>query len=261
MNHQDGHCATPGETIYVKSDSSVCVTIFPFGDPGSGTVMKPLCSMDLVPMLLTSSRSLVLVRGTVSGGTWTFTGQGGAALSIIGQNSGLIAGGASPAFSMQNASAYLRDLKLSLSATGISEQGGTLVLDGVTVDGSSNSSIGISVSGGVLSANKLTVDSWGGGGILLDGAAFDIRNATVTGNGPGIFNGLTQWGGVLINNPPGGSAKIQLSTVQNNMQTGITCSTATSGSGVLATGNTGSDINPTCGFSPCGTASSTCGAQ
>jgi hypothetical protein len=238
MSHQDGHCATAAETIYVKDDMSVCVTIFSPGDPGSGTILKPLCSMEPVPMLLSSTRSLVLVRGTATGGTWTFTGQG-VALSIVGQDSGLVAGGASPGFSIQSGSVYIRDLEISSSgSSGIAATGGTVAIRHVTVDGCKH------------------------GGILLDGASFDIEDSTVSNNMAGIFNAITSWGGILINNPPnGGLATLQLLSVQNNGQTGITCSTSIAATGVLASGNGGGDIIPTCGFSSCGAMSSTCGAQ
>jgi hypothetical protein len=42
-----------------------------------------------------------------------------------------------------------------------------------------------------------------GGGILLNGAAFDIKNTTVTGNGPATFGGATAWGGILVKTFPG----------------------------------------------------------
>ncbi len=67
-----------------------------------------------------------------------------------------------------------------------------------------------------------------------------------------------------MNNPPAGGAKsLQLVTVQNNKNTGITCSASsmTGATGVLATGNTGSDIAPACNFTSCSPASATCGAQ
>jgi hypothetical protein len=264
MSHQDGHCATPGETIYVKHDTSACVTIFPAGDPGSGTVMKPLCSMEPVPMLLSSTRSLVVVRGTVQGGTWTFSGQGGAALSIVGQNTGLIAGGASPGFSMQSGSVYVRDLEVSLSAsTAIEVGGGTLVLQGVTV--ATNTGTGISVAGGSLTTNKVTVDSCSGGGILLDGAAFDVENTTVSNCGPAQDPATSvAWGGIYVKSlPVTGSKALSLVTIENNKNTGIACvaSANLSATGVFAMGNTGIDIGSSCGVTKCPSPGPTCGAQ
>jgi hypothetical protein len=202
----------------------------------------------------------VLVRGTVPAGTWTFTGQGGAALSIVGQNSGLVASAASPGFAIQSGSAYVRDLTFSLSAsTGVDEKGGTLVLQGVKVDGSSNSGVGVSASGGMLSANKISVDSCSGGGLLLNGAAFDIENTTVTNNGPGA-QGTS--GGIMVTSlPTTGPAKLHLVTVQSNMGPGVSCSASIQGDGVLAVGNTPVQIASSCGVTSCATAGPTCGAQ
>jgi hypothetical protein len=226
--------------------------------------MKPLCSMDPVPMLLSSARPLVLVRGTVQAGTWTFTGQGGAVASIIGQSSGLIAGGASPGFSMSGGSVYIRDLEVSLSAsTAIEVGGGTLVLQGVTV--ATNTGTGISVAGGSLTTNKVTVDSCAGGGILLDGAGFDIENTMVTNCGPAQDPDTSvAWGGIYVKAlPVTGSKALSLVTIENNKNTGIACvaSANLSATGVFAMGNTGIDIGSSCGVTRCPALGPTCGAQ
>ncbi|HVV49225.1 MAG TPA: hypothetical protein VHO06_06185, partial [Polyangia bacterium] len=208
---------------------------------GTGTAATPLCSMQPVLTLLSVTRDLVVVRGTVSGASWTYAGQGGGTLFVVGQQSAFVAAlGAVPSFAMQSGTVSIRAVKLSSSA-----------------------SVGVSAMGGTLTLDHLTVDSCMGGGLLLDGAAFDIENTTVTRNGPGTFS-LATWGGILVNNPPaGGPTKLNLLTIQNNMGPGVSCSTNVSAMalGVLAAGNSPTDINPTCGFSSCGTASTTCGAQ
>ncbi len=245
MSHVDGHCATAPETIYVVNDTSTCVpasAVLATGDPGKGTLTTPLCTMEQVPGLLssgTTTRDLVVVRGTVSGGDWTFTGQGGVTLSIIGQQNGRIAAGAYPGFGISGGSAYLRDLQLSPGgSTGIAATGGTVTLEHVTVNGCT------------------------AGGILLDGAAFDIENTTVTSNGPG--QQPVAWGGVLVHSlPTAGPAVLRLVTIQNNMGPGLYCSPGNGiqGDGVLASGNSTLDIASACGVSTCGAMSSTCGAQ
>jgi len=50
-------------------------------------------------------------------------------------------------------------------------------------------------------------------------------------------------------------------TIQNNLATGLTCSTAIQGQGVLASGNTPLDIATSCGVVSCATPAPTCGAQ
>jgi len=263
MAHEDGRCAAVAETIYVQNDTTTC-SDSATTDPGFGTVMKPLCSMQPVSTLLSTSKDLVLVRGSVSGGSWTFSGQGAPQTSIVGQNSGFIAAlGVAPAFAMSSGSIFVRDLKITSGGSdGIDERGGTLTVQNVTIAGSSTSGAGISATGGTLTTSKVTVDSCAGGGILLGGAAFDIENTTVTNNGPGP-QGTS--GGIVINAlPTTGVATVHLVTVQNNKSVGMTCAPSapiTTASGVYATGNTGVDIAQTCGFSSCPAPSTTCGAQ
>ena len=283
MSQQDGHCATPAETIYVTNDSSICVpagTIVATNDSGTGTVTKPLCSMEQVPTLLETTpiiRDLVVVRGAVQGGSWTSSGS--APLTIVGQATGAIAGGASPGFNMSSGSVYVRDLEITASnSTALKVTGGAIVLNNVTLDKSddgidvgggsvslSNSTIsgesvvGIEGKGGTLTLSRTTIRNCMGGGILLEGAAFDIENVTVTSSGP---SGDGSLGGIRIQSLPStGPAILSFVTADNNNPTGVSCSTSVQGTAVSASGNISADITPVCSFSSCGTASTTCGAQ
>jgi hypothetical protein len=234
MAHQDGRCAVPSETIYVQNDIARCSDT----DPNAGVVARPLCSMQPVPTFLSTTRPLVVVRGTVQGGSWMYMNQVAAEMSVVGQQSALIGSVTSPAFSMQSGSVYIRGVKFSPSA-----------------------SIGIKATGGTLRLDTVTVDSCMAGGILLDGAAFDIRNATVTNNGP-AQQGTTFWGGILVNSvPPSGQTRLDLVTIENNRAPGLLCVAAIQGDGVFASGNSTSDIGSMCGITPCPSANSTCGAQ
>jgi hypothetical protein len=239
MAHVDGHCATDAEAIYVQNDTSICNDTVVSGDASAGTAGKPFCSMQPVPLRLMDARDLIVVRGTVAGGTWTYTGAVAGTATLVGQKNPKIASATSPAFSLQSGSIYIR--------------GGAF---------SSSASIGIQATGGTLLLEKVIVDSCSGGGILLDGAAFDIQNTMVTRNGPGDDMGNT-WGGLLIKKLPlSGPSHLDLITVQNNTGTGISCSaTVTNAGGVLASGNDPVEISPTCGFSACGIAGPMCGAQ
>ena len=102
-----------------------------------------------------------------------------------------------------------------------------------------------------------------GGGILLAGASFDIRNRKVTGNGPGQLAGGTTWGGIRIESlPAGDQASLSLVTIQKNLAPGLSCSGAIQGQGVLATDNAQNDIATSCGnVVACAPPSPTCGAQ
>ena len=235
----DGHCATTTETIYVQN-TTTGPTVCSDTAAGAGTSAQPFCSMQPVPAALTSTLDLVVVRGTVFAGTSIFMGQGAPVTSIVGQQSAFIASAASPGFSMQSGSVYIRGIMFSPSA-----------------------SIGISATGGMLHLDTVTVDSCKGGGIFLNGAAFEIDNTTVTNNGPGQQGATTFWGGILVNMlPSSGPAKLNHVTIENNKQIGLTCIDAITGMDVFASGNDGGvQISGTCGISACPDAGATCGAQ
>jgi hypothetical protein len=234
MSHQDGRCAADAETIYVQSGGSCSDS----GGAAGGIAAAPFCSMQPTVAVVGATRDLIVVRGAVNVASAGFQG-GAKQISIVGQSSALIGTVTGSAVHLSAGDAFIRDIKLmTTGAIGCqADTGTTLRLQHLTVTGNS------------------------GGGVLLDGAAFDIRNTTITTNGPGTF-GATNWGGILVNNPPAaGPKQLQLVTVQNNMGPGVSCSAAVTGTGVFATGNTPVDVNATCMFSSCGAAGATCGAQ
>ena len=166
----DGHCATDSESIYVQLNTTICTTT---ASSSGGTKTQPFCSMDPVATALAPGRDLVVVNGTggtITGGSWTYANQVGAQLSIVGKQNPAIGSVSIPAFGMQS---------------------GTVSIRSVTFQ--SLSSMGISASGGKLALDHVTVINCGGGGILLNNAAFDIENTTVKNNGPS--SDLT-WGGI-----------------------------------------------------------------
>ena len=235
MAHQDGRCATDGETIYVQM-SSAC------SNSSGGTSTTPFCGMDPALTAAGATRDLILVRGTVVNGTTSGFNCGTRQISIVGQMSATVSG--VPAIHVASGDLYVRAAKLSTGASiGCQADAGSILrLDHVLVTGNS------------------------AGGILLNGAAFDIENTTVTTNGPGTDSTGATWGGIRIVSPPlSGPKMLNLVTVQNNNQVGVSCSASASvsGMGVLASGNAGGvDITTAnCGFSSCALASVTCGAQ
>ena len=237
LSNLDGRCASTTETIYVQNNSSCADS----GGTTGGTSTVPFCSMQPATAAVTSSRSVIVVRGIVSGATGAFA----TSVSIVGQ-SGTIAGTVAPALHVSAGTTNARDLKLTtVDSIGLqADSGSTVQLNHLLVTGNAGQ----------------TMDGKGGG-ILLDGAAFDIRNTTVTSNGPGTYNG-TGWGGIFVNNPPStGAHSLQYVTVMGNNPFGISCSATISGTGVLATGNTSIDVVPACGITPCTSATTSCGAQ
>ena len=229
MAHQDGRCATDAETIYLENRPLTCVPT----SPGGGTTSTPYCNLGAALGDVDASHRVLAVRGAVAGSPGTIQASNGVSseVSIVGVGSasgGTIyqAATMTPIVSIDGAAVYLRNINLSASDDiGIvARNGATLRLDRVLVDDNKN------------------------GGLLVDGAAFDIRNSTFTNNGPGDATG-TAWGGVRIQ----GAATFMPRVLTNdsitvNKQIGLSCTAAVVGTGVLVGLNAGGvDVSPTCG--------------
>ena len=234
MSHQDGRCAGDGEVIYVENKTG-CASNTLVGMAGSAGA--PFCGPQLAIDALTASRRLVIISGPVAGLQWNAAGA--TPVSIVGRANAALVGGLQSGISISGAGElFARDIVVRRSdAAGIS-----------------------ALNAAVLRLNHVTVDANGGGGILVDGAAFEIRNTTITANGPGQSGAVT-WGGILLTNPvPAGLGTIELVTIRNNNPVGLSCSAPVTGNGVFASGNTSVDIASTCGITSCSPAGPTCGA-
>ena len=244
MFQQDGHCATDAESVYVgKSAVGTC------SDSGAsaGSAQVPYCTAQTgLGVARSSGKPVVVVMGQVQGGF--ATGALSSPLTIVGKNA---------------------IIKPADYADGIAITSGEVYLRGLTVAGNPSGVTGIGVNAQaatgatvVLHMDDCTIKDNPGGGILLVGASFDIRDSVVSGNGPGQTAGGTVWGGIRVESlPTGGQASLNLMTIQKNLATGLTCSGAVQGQGVLASGNTPLDIATSCGVVSCATPSATCGAQ
>jgi hypothetical protein len=234
MSHQDGRCAADSEVIYVENKAG-CVTDAVAA--GSGTSATPFCGPQPALGALTIARRVILASGTVTGLNWTIP-PGAAPISIISLNGAVFAGGATA----------------GIQVSGVGE----LYVRGVIVRSSELEGV-IATSGSNLRLERVTVDSNRGGGILLDGAPFDIRNTTVTNNGP---SSDLSWGGIRVQGLPAtGSTNLHLVTIQGNKAPGLSCAAAIQGDGVFASGNSTGDVSGTCGVTACSPAGPTCGAQ
>ena len=162
------------------------------------------------------------------------------AISVIGQSSAQIAGGASTGIQASGVDLYVRDVNVSPSTE-----------IGIVAD-----------TGATLRLSRVKVQNNGRGGIFVNGASYDIDDALVNANGPGDDMGAA-WGGVRIKSPPtSGPARINRLSVTANNQVGLSCTAAVTATGVLASGNVGGiDISPTCGVTPCTTAGAMCGSD
>jgi len=236
MSHQDGRCAADSEVIYVENKAGCATSAL---TPGAGSATSPFCGPQLAIDGLTTSRRVVLISGPVMGATWTVT-SASTPVTFVGRTAAAIAPGTTVGMRVTGpGDLYARDLVVRNSELVgvIAENGATLRLDHVTID-----------------SNR-------GGGISIDNSAFDVRNTTITANGPGQAGGGVVWGGIRID-APGNPASLALVTVSNNQSAGVSCSGPIAGLGVLAADNLGGvDVTSACQVPPCSPAGPTCGAQ
>ena len=185
---------------------------------------------------------LLVIKGSVTGTiAWTLSGP---QVSIIGQSSAMLTGnGTTSTLRVTGGDLYIRALGITGGAPGITADGGA-----------------------ILRLDHASVSNNTAGGILLDGAGFEIKNTTVNSNGPNIAD--SAFGGLRIQNLPTSSAipkSLSLSTVNDNQQVGVSCGSGAAvtptPTNVLVSGNNGGDIGGSCGFTSCATAGPTCGAQ
>ena len=210
LAHLDGRCATEADTIHVRAGS---------GCGAAGTMAQPACTLDAARPLITGTRRLVLVHGLVEGFDWTLPA--GGPVSIIGQQSAAVSGGARVGARFSGTGeVYMRDMTVAYS-----------MLQGI-----------VAGQGTTLRLDRMTVQTNGGGGILLDRARFDIRNTLVSDNGPGQqgAQNLLGWHPGAIAARRSGPARLERVSAVSNRQVGISCSAARSrAAGVLASGNFG----------------------
>jgi hypothetical protein len=242
----DGHCALDVEAIYVGTlGSATC------SPSNSGTPQAPVCSLLAgVGLAKSGSKPVVIVRGTLAPASSTISVS--SPLTIVGKSSAVLA----PA---------------DPGADAITITSGEITLRNLTIQGTASPKTGIGIKASPDSGSTVTlhmdtcaVKDNPGGGILLNGAAFDIKNTTVTGNGPNANS--TQWGGIFVQSLPSvGSSSLSLVNIQTNNGGGLTCSASTpiQGAGILSAGNinTVTQISPACNVTACTVASTSCGAQ
>jgi hypothetical protein len=245
MDHQDGRCATDAETVWVESRVG-CTTSATVG----GTFAAPYClaQLGIDAARSSSAKRLVLMRGSLTPG-WQASPPAGVQLSVVGQGGATIvpsSSGSGIGIDVTGGDVYIRNVTIR----------------GVTTPGGETGTGIVARSGSVLRLSSVRAEDNKGGGILLDGAAFDIRNTRADRNGAAQFGPLTVWGGILVNNPPAtGPARLEKVSVVGNKAAGLACSQAVSGSGVSAIGNASFEITTTCGIANCGAMTNTCGSD
>jgi len=242
-------CAADNETIYV-SRATGCLNDIPAADAGStdagvGGPASPFCSLQPVLNLITKTRNVIVITGTVAAGSWTYADQAKGPLLIVGKSNAKIVGADKPSFSMSSGTVTIRNVDFSQSVL----------------------SNGIEASGGMLTLDHVTVELSAAGGVLFDGASFDIENSTITNNGTGM-DGLVTWSGIYVKTVTAtGTYRLNQVTISNNGNVGLLCAGKVDGTGVLAFGNAGGvQIGSGCMVMSCASsldagASKTCGSQ
>jgi hypothetical protein len=229
LDNRGGRCATTEETIYVANAPGCNLT--------GGTKAVPLCSAQDAPKLFSPTRALVLIRGTVGGLSWPLAGT--PPLTIVGQQQAVLNGG------------VLSGIKL--------DGAGEVMVRGVTVRGSEVWSV-IASGGAALYMRNSFVQNNNGGGVLIDGGRFDIRNTVISGNGPGQA-GVA--GGMSVQAVSGAPARLENVTLKSNTPVGLTCAggVTVTATGLFAKDNTPSNVALSCsGVTTCATEGAGCGA-
>jgi hypothetical protein len=181
--------------------------------------------------LVTAERPLVVVRGKIYAGDETiFSSSDTLMASVVGQ----------------------RTAVLTKMGTVIALTSGSFYFRGLTLDSAFGA--GIVATGGTLRLDDITVTGCPLGGILLDGAAFDIRNTRVTNNGD---SGGSGGNGIEVRQVPAKGPKVLTNvTSTDNYPSNLACNGVIMGAAVLAPGV----IPANCGIASCGTPGPTCGA-
>jgi hypothetical protein len=229
LDNRGGTCATEAEVIVVSSGA---------GCGAVGNRATPLCLPQDALGLINANRAVVAIHGTVAGFNWILSSDT-PALTVVGKETAVIAGGAQSSIRIEGP--------------------GDVLVRGVTVRSCDVAGV-VATAGATLRLRDAYIEGNRGGGILLDGAHFEIRNTTVVDNGPGL-TGATSWGGILALSITGTPARLDNVSIKNNKQVGLACAAAVAGAGVYAKNNAGGiDVQDTCAITTCDPESATCGA-
>jgi len=209
MFHQDGHCATDAETVYVEPSSSTCL---PSAVSAGGTASMPFCHLsDAVTSA--GSRQLIVLRGdSIAGGV---TIQGGLKMSLVGQ-SATGAGGAGQA-----------TVTAGAGQNGLHITGADVYVRAVQISGTSTTAaIGIVADGSAtIRLDGVTIQNMPQGGLRVTASSgYDVINSIFAGNGGTRDDGNRFVGGVWIDTPPSNQvSRFAFNTVVGNKRDGVTC--------------------------------------
>jgi hypothetical protein len=201
MFHQDGRCATSDEAIYVQNDTTVCAAS---SSATAGTTVMPFCfSQDGIDAV-TAGKRLVVLRGPAPLTYWSAAPTGDQ-ITIVGQQSAAVAPGAFIGIHVTAGDVYVRGLTVQNGAS-----------KGIAAD-----------SGAVLRLDRVIVKNNAGGGLLVQGAGFDVASSVFDGNGPASV-AASSFGGVYLGAAVAGlPSRFWYNTLVSNRSVGLVCADQT----------------------------------
>lgn len=230
MKHDDGRCATLGETVFVERVNGKCMNT-----PQAGTVAVPFCGLQQgIDAAKGGGKPLIVLGGPTAVVGANYSGPG--KISVVGKAGALIRGGAEPGLAVEGGEAFLRGMTIEASIPGVQ----------VT-------------NGARLQAEDMTIVNNPGGGVLVESGELVLRNTMVSRNGPTSTTGGVFWGGMRLEGVTSTSSLEKVSVV-NNESAGVSCAVPIQANGVLVSGNPGGEVSTTCNFMSCGMAGPACGA-
>jgi len=215
----DGHCATNGQVVFLDRGGTC--------DP----LQSKYCTAASAVAALTAQKPILLISGAMAVGALDLSGAAPDPVLIVGKAGTSVGAGSGDNAGVRIAGvrkAWVRDLKIS---------GGTV---GVLAD-----------QGSELHLTRCTIVGNMAGGILTNGASFDITNTIVAGNDQGDPMGGVVWAGVRLGDlPTGGKSRFENNTVVDNKQVGISCETPYDVTTNILHGNVGGE-SVNCGAAAC----------
>jgi hypothetical protein len=207
MFHQDGRCATEGESIYVQNLPS-CTG----GGGGQGTAASPFClSQDAIGKV-SPSRRVIVMKGSNS----NFTAQlPDGEVTIIGKDGATI-----------NPGVFI----------GINLLKGSLYVRGLTVESGANVGV-VAAAGTTLKMDRCLIHN-NKGGLVIDGAGYQIVNTIIAANQAGGYPSvLGAIGGVYLKSASKGLTEFRYNTIVNNKNYGLECAGPYVTSGLIVYNN------------------------
>jgi len=179
---KDGHCAGSGEVIFVDYSAATC--------PGDGLSATPFCSIPAAMPSLNSNRHVIVIRGPADDKLMLATTD---VLPVIVGKKNLagadasIPAGAGTAILASSDQVLIRDLTATGgtadTSKGILASGSTKITL-VNVRANLTTGLGIQAdSGAQLTMDRCTVVKNSVGGLLINGAGYDIQNSVFAENG------------------------------------------------------------------------------